>query len=101
MQQHPNLFFITTRNKLLQRELYYLLILQVMGQDISTTVDPPPSILTRCFVGENVYLGRYYIYKRRRDQQNKALVTCRMNRKKKRKQLNLIQSSNKKTKDPF
>ena len=50
-----------------------------MGQDLSTAINPAPLTLTRCFVDGNIDLSRYYIYKRRCAEQDKALVVYRMN----------------------
>ena len=52
-----------------------------MGQDISTTVNPPPLTLTHCFVDGNIDIGRYCIYKRRQALHDK----CTFVRRKKRR----------------
>ena len=56
-----------------------------MGQGISKAVNPPPLTLTHCFVDGNVDMGRYYVYKRRRLEQDTALSKCHMNAKKTKK----------------
>ena len=98
IQIHAQKIPTTTYFKVFQLIIYYIFILHAMGQDISTTVNPPPLTLTHCIVDGNIHLGRYYIYKRRRAEQ-KAGVTSKNNVRKKRKHLNDIKASNKKRKN--
>ena len=65
-----------------------------MGQSLSKAINLPPLILTHCFVDGNIDLCRYSIYKRRRDEQNRALVQHRLNTLKKRKRTKDNPSSN-------
>ena len=55
-----------------------------MGQGISKAVNPPPLTLIHCFVDGNIDMGRYYVYKRRRAEQDTALVKYHMNSKRRR-----------------
>ena len=65
------------------------LVCQVMVQDLSKSINPLPLTLTHCFVDGNIDLSRYYIYKRRRAEQDKALVVCRMNARKKKERVSM------------
>ena len=69
-----------------------------MGQDISTTINPPPLTSTHCIVDGKNHLVWYYVYKRQHAEQNKALAICHMIDQK-RKHLNGIPLSNKKSKN--
>ena len=82
-QTHSQSFPTNSYFKKSQITFHNPLVPQVMGQDLSTAINPPPLTLTHCFVDGNIDLSRYYIYKRRRAEQDKAFVVYRMNAKKK------------------
>ena len=67
-----------------------------MGQGISKAVNPPPLTLTHCFVDGSIDIGRYYVYQRRRAEQDTALAKCHINSKRRREAFSLTQLSKKK-----
>ena len=84
-QKHSQSFPTNSHFEKSQITFHNPLVHQVMGQDLSTAINPPPLTLTHCFVDDNIDLSRYYIYKCRRAEQDKAFVVYRMNATKKKK----------------